>query len=349
MAVDASLAYALGGAGLFGLGAALNSWRARVEAWTHARGVAEERGLGPAEIAQLEHLGRYADHASLSDLLISPIRYDRAVAAYVADLRRQERSPAHYFGIIVELTRLRRRVHPPGQLLRWLVSTRELPEAADIQASAGAWSASGVVWSVNEDHIDLRLGGDAPPECVEPQSPLNLRLSLPGHGVYEFTCLVRGVTPSHKGVVRVEHSQELARDNRREFLREPISTPVFVTPEGASAPLRATLRDLSGGGLSFVTDTELTAGECVKIMLPLEESEGRPLLLWATALRCDPEDGGFRVQGAWHELTTEQREAIIRSVWDLQRLRIRRVKAAARLDAVPCARALVIVPDGDPK
>ena len=309
--------------------------------------LARERGLGDAELHQLEHLTRFRPDATLADLLISPLRFDQAAAAYVTDLRRQNLGPSPYFAIVIELTRLRRRVHPPGNVLRALVSTRDLPEGIDVVLAANGSTADGMVWSVNEDHFDLRVEDAGMLSALRAGGAVTVELSRPGQGVYEFSAAVRATTPLPKPVLRFEHTDALTRTNRREFVRESASVPLIVTPHGQREPLAAVLRDLSGGGLSFSVDESLPAGERVRVMLPLGDAEAPPRFLEATILRTEvePETGRLRAIGQWTRLDSDSREAIVRFVFALQRRRVRTARAAAA--GTRPARILTLVPNPD--
>lgn len=373
------------------------------------KALAEDRGLTLLEIAQLEHLARTAGEG-VSDLIISPRRYDESVSRYVKHLRSRRLSGSEYFGVIVELTRLRRRIHPPGSLLRPLISTRELPEGTDVVATLVLSGSKGVaseqheavVWSVNEDHFDLRIDSWVPPtensngseslghsdgpgshrEGTEIRTPASVVLSFtrPGHGVYRLETAVRAYVDAPRPILRLEHTATLVRENRREHVRESVATALLVTPIGGHTPstlsvvggtgsksssgrddrdpVRATLADISGGGLSFLIDggddtpstggrppqPRLEAGQLVRIFMPLGDDPDRaPIMVLAKVLRVEKVGRRLRCQGEWESLRAGERDAIIRYVFELQRGRIKSERAAA--DAADSRdRVLVLVP-----
>ncbi len=358
------------------------------------KALAEDRGLTLLEIAQLSHLARNGDEG-VSELIVSPRRYDAAVMRYVKHLRSRSLSGSEYFGVIVEMTRLRRRVHPPGSLLRPLISTRELPEGTDVVAtlvmmgrqSPASEQHEALVWSVNEDHFDLRIDswmppkenstvpaaegraphGDSPigPEVLPPASVV-LSFTRPGHGVYRLETAVRAYVEAPRPILRLEHTATLIRESRRDHLREAVVTSLLVTPIGGSGslslslvgssearpprgreerdPVRATLADISGGGLSFLVDGGIDSGQLVRIFMPLGDDPDRaPIMVLAKVRRVEKVGRQLRCQGEWESLRAGERDAIVRYVFELQRGRIKSERAAS--DAADSRdRVLVLVP-----
>lgn len=299
------------------------------------KAMAVERGLTVSDVKQLEHLARLLHDTTLADLLISPIRYNRAVARYLTNLRTGSTSSARYFGIVVELTRLRRKVHPPGNIMRFLHSSRELPEGEQVLvAPKGAkFGREGAVWSVNEDHFEVRLGDSFALRGMHPGVEIELELNRPGQGLYKVKTTIRKVEAEPRPVVRLEHTEHIAVENRREHLRERKASPIFVTslaPGAPDEPFEATLQDISGGGLSFLLNESVPEGTSVRITLALGLSEAPPIKAHASILRGeDTPNGQFSYFAQWDDsLAEDEREAIIRYVFGLQRRRIRTARLA---------------------
>ena len=168
--------------------------------------MALERGLGTNEIQQLEDLSRLLQHSTMLDLLVSPQRFNIAAARYIDQVRSNGATEAQYFGHILEITRLRRRVHPPQHILRHLDTTRELREGLSVDVVIGGAQVEAVIWTVNEDHIDLRFRN-----AVNAVPTMSLICRVPGVlGVTQlFASAVRCVTDPSRNIVRVEHNNEL--------------------------------------------------------------------------------------------------------------------------------------------
>ncbi|MFT5430790.1 MAG: hypothetical protein ACI9OJ_001468 [Myxococcota bacterium] len=297
------------------------------------RFMAVERGLGSPEVSQLEHLTRMLPETTLADLMISPIRFDRAVAQYVRKLRSASSGSARYFGLIAELTRLRRKVHPPGSTLRFLHSSRELPDGEQtrgyIKSSSEQFAAT--VWSVNEDHFELRPDDPELVDRIGPDERIQLELTRPGQGRFRLEARVRMTSTDPSPRIRLEHTEDIVLANRREFVRERRTTPIYVTPIGESDPVEAGLVDIGGGGLAFVSKRSLinSSGTATRaeIYLALDDNASPPLKLPAVMLRAvEDENGKFQHSCRWDGVNDETRELIIRFVFGLQRRRIRAAK-----------------------
>ena len=296
------------------------------------RQMAGERGLGIEEIEKLEHLALLLDDTTLPDLLISPVRYSRAVERYVETLQQSgDTSSARYYGLILELTRLRRRVHPPGNMLRFVHSTRELPEGEDVTLCVEGHGIQrrGVTWGVNEDHIDLRLSDSFSARGFEAGTPLTLTLSRPGQGLYHFGTVVRSVDSKGKQpTLRIEHSLELTIENRREHVRAEEPLDAWIQPETDNRRMRVAMTTLSGGGLSFRLARPLPADIRLEVWLTLDDPETPEVQATARVLRRESNDTGWEVHCCWDTLAEEHREAIVRHVFAIQRRQIRTVRAA---------------------
>jgi hypothetical protein len=303
------------------------------------RAMALERGLSGPEIRQLEQLSRLVSDTTLADLLISPIRFSRCTARELARLRAANTTDARFYDIVDELTRLRRRIHPPGKMLRFLYSTREMPEGEEMSVSVGGSPGAGVgeetperravVWTVNEDYFELRLLDALTTRGFSPGARVALELNRTGQGRYTMTGQVRKVQDEPRPVVRIEHTDRIKIANRRAHLRESHASTIFVRHESDRAPFEAKLLDLSGGGLSFALGRPLSAGSRVEVTLVLRDSDVPPIRMEATVLRRDEIGNGYWSHtGTWLDLPEETRESLIRYVFGLHRNRIKEAKTA---------------------
>ena len=296
------------------------------------RQMAGERGLGAEEIEKLEHLALLLDDTTLSDLLLSPVHYSRAVEHYVETLRESsDTNSAQYYGLILELTRLRRRVHPPGNMLRFIHSTRELPEGEDVTLCVEGHGIQrrGVTWAVNEDHIDIRLPDRLSARGFKAGTPLTLTLSRSGQGLYHFRTIVRSVASTDKQPsLRIDHSLELAIETQREQVRADEPLDVWIQPETDTQRMRVALTTLSGGGLSFHLAQPLPTDLRVDIWLTLDDPENPEFQATARVLRRETHDTDWEIHCRWETLAEEHREAIKRHVLAIQHGQIRTVQAA---------------------
>ncbi len=294
------------------------------------RAMAVERGLTVADVRQLEHLARMVADTTLADLMISPIRYSRAVSRYVNRLKARKTPETVYFGVIVELTRLRRKVHPPGKLLRFLYSTRELPEGEEVTLAPTDRNMvrTGAIWSVNEDHFDIRLIDALGMRLFRPGAEVIMELNRPGQGMYRLRTTVRKCEVEPRPIVRLEHAERVSVENRREHLRERTETSIFITPATDNRPIEATLQDISGGGLSFILPRPLKPDTECRITLMLGDGEETLEASCVVLRREDLDDGMWHHVGVWDGLEDDAREDIVRYVFTLHRDRIRTSKTA---------------------
>jgi hypothetical protein len=206
--------------------AAIALSRGRSEARdANIRAIAQERGLGDIEIRQLEHLSRLLSCSSIVELLLSPRRFNVASACYLDSLRASNPTEAQYFGLILELTRLRRRIHPPKSLVRRLDTTRELSEGISVSITYAEGRLSGFLWAVNEDHLDIRLQA-ATPDLVTGEN-LTCRIDGTLATAYDFETNVRSITDAHRGIIRIEHAHTVNFIRLDTFDDEP-STPSYI-------------------------------------------------------------------------------------------------------------------------
>ncbi len=311
-----------------------------------------ERGLEASEIRTLIALVGALPDTRLADVLISPLRFNRAVSAFV-ELLRESASAApedqqRLMSRLADIDAVRRRVHPRGGALRRVTSTRDLPEGTELRlelprAGTGTW-VNGVLVRVNEDHLDILLERAELLDGTRVGVATRVEVYRDGQGRCVFTTALRTADRTPAPRVVLEHTESVATTNRREFLREATSAPliVSVTPEGADpqSAVRGSVRDLSGGGLAFTAPVRVETGDRVAVTLFLtdELDELPPIRTHAEVRRTSPgpsEDVPI-IHARWDEaLDDEPRELIIRHVRRAEQRRILATRILEQLDRLP--------------
>jgi hypothetical protein len=92
-------------------------------------------------------------------------------------------------------------------------------------------------------------------------------------GLYEFQTAVRKI---ERGMMRLDHSEELKRIQRRKFYRKRVSFSVYIKRPGPEQQwVRTSLLDLGGGGASMENPwVGIQAGDEIEIVFP----EKKPVL-----------------------------------------------------------------------
>lgn len=87
------------------------------------------------------------------------------------------------------------------------------------------------------------------------------------------------------GMIRLKHAEDIQRVQRRKFYRRRTSLPVLVRKSGGGRDwVRATLKDLGGGGASLKTPPEgIETGEEVEVSFPLQT--GPPVQVQGVVVR----------------------------------------------------------------
>lgn len=107
-------------------------------------------------------------------------------------------------------------------------------------------SYPGTVSAQNPDSMVLRLNGNGNGPAEGDRLQIYF---LRKNGVFYFTTRVK---QSYDDMLRLEHSEEIARVQRRKFYRGRVSLPVSVKKTGSSRPaVRTYILELGGGGLTL--------------------------------------------------------------------------------------------------
>lgn len=114
-----------------------------------------------------------------------------------------------------------------------------------------------------------------------PGSKLNVILQKES-GLYGFKTVAGR---NEGGMIRLKHAEDIQRVQRRKFYRRRTSLPVFVRKSGEGRDwVRATLKDLGGGGASLKTPPEgIETGEEVEVSFPLQT--GPPIQVQGVVVR----------------------------------------------------------------
>jgi len=134
----------------------------------------------------------------------------------------------------------------------------------------------------------------------------------------------------HLSLVRLKHNSEGERIYRREFLRCECSLPIrfAVVKDIASAPeveedqpaaqqlSEGSAKDIGGGGMRFVTNTEVENGDTIKFLLLLE---GEYLIIVGKILhkyKMSLSLAKFQYRVIFIDISPEDREKIVKFVFD---------------------------------
>lgn len=84
-------------------------------------------------------------------------------------------------------------------------------------------------------------------------------------------------------------------DEKRDFIRMKINSVVKITHAGTD--YQAVCKDLSGAGISILSDTEIAPGETVDLMIEQEGDGHLPFQATAQVSRVEPGESGKFVIG----------------------------------------------------
>ncbi len=179
------------------------------------RRMALDRGLSHTQVLQLEHLADGLTNATVSDLVLSPARYNAAVRRYLESLTTTDLTTPQYHRVIHQLTRLRRRIHPPSLVAKPIQTSRELPEGVDVAVRRRDSPAAyrGNIWGVDEDHFAVQLPVCPAPRTFVPGTPVTVRITRPNATILEIRTVVRRIESGRRTVVHLEHAR--CRSQRR--------------------------------------------------------------------------------------------------------------------------------------
>ena len=171
------------------------------------RRMALERGLSHYQVLQIEHLSNGLNNATVTDLVLSPTRYNEAVQRYLESLTTTRLTTPEYDRIVHQLTRLRRRVHPPRLTGTPLQTSRQLPEGIDlfVQRNDNRTQHRACVWGVDEDHFALRFVDAPDPGTFRPNTPVTVSIVRPNSTAVVIRTVVRRQEYGQHAVLHLEH------------------------------------------------------------------------------------------------------------------------------------------------
>ncbi|MCA9583481.1 MAG: PilZ domain-containing protein [Myxococcales bacterium] len=112
-------------------------------------------------------------------------------------------------------------------------------------------------------------------------------------------------------------------DNQREYLRFPVALSAEVLFEGQIHP--AATRDISEGGVGFITQAPLSEGSTVSVLLFLtqdgiEDPDLEPLDVEGTIVwSAEREDGGHIAGARFSDLNSAQQARLARFLMEVER------------------------------
>lgn len=94
-------------------------------------------------------------------------------------------------------------------------------------------------------------------------------------------------------------------DSRRHFPRIAVEGEVSLVELATGARRTAILSDLSGGGMSFQTDTAVAIGDELQVAIEPTLKITPPLYARGVVLRCVPSRGGYLVSVATRAMDSQ--------------------------------------------
>ena len=140
---------------------------------------------------------------------------------------------------------------------------------------------------------------------------------------YSFSTKIkqRIANPIHLFVLTMPDS--ISRVQRRNFVRVTVIKPITfqtVTSEGLSDSFNGTMLDLSGGGMSFLTEEQVEDQSILYVQLALPKGDMQiPVLVCRTDKIEDSNPQRYCVSTAFHEIPERSRDQIIRYIFEIQR------------------------------
>lgn len=84
---------------------------------------------------------------------------------------------------------------------------------------------------------------------------------------------------------------------KRDFFRMNMDCTMEYSINGSGIKECGTIKDLSGDGVSFLANQEVSPGTEVSISITPENTVTPPLNVKIEVLRCDPEGGNYLIAG----------------------------------------------------
>ncbi len=310
-------------------------WRRYVRRAERQRAVSswrEKYQLNQPEVHEITRLSAYFPNVALEDFFARRSTYNHVIEAYVKRLREHEVDRQRFLSTIGVLTRMRVKLHPPAPISRYMSSTRDLvPGLKTIVLFPSGMELMGHLWYVDEDHLLVGLGGDTTAAGIRQGLSVKLCLVVPCQGRYEFVSSVRRVIVGSRPGLLLEHSEERAHPNRREFLREQVKFRISLsfeqTVQGTTVPceIQGLALDLSAAGIRFLARKPIEVGSDIKVHFPSALIADSELCLVARVTRVQTrDDAGTFIYGAkWVDIRNVVRESIVSYVQDIHRSRPR--------------------------
>ena len=183
-----------------------------------------------------------------------------------------------------------------------------------------------------------------------PDAGTDIACAVTGDGcVYRFTVGFRGCSRLPVRQWFLERPATVSRIQMRQFVRVPLELPLSVRLPGDHGSLRnaadTTLVDISGGGLSFVSEEKVLLSAAIAVDIPELPGYGE-LRTGAKVKRCTPitTPTGRRVYhiGAAFDddFPNAEQERLIQTVFELQRSYLQRGLRMPHLDHTKRAKQL---------
>lgn len=182
----------------------------------------------------------------------------------------------------------------------------------------------------NEFTFTLKYDVDAEDMCyISPGDSVKFAFSRQADSVYGFTLKVTSCDSA--GTIVVEHTAEMKRNQLRQYVRIEASLPMKFrllqtrNPELSEikkgAITQVKMSDVSGGGLSFICEKSLKAGDLISVAFTLPNIQLAGLA--GKVLRISIQEGKTKTFYKHHikfvKIEPRQRDGIVKYVFDKQR------------------------------
>ncbi|MFC1563065.1 flagellar brake protein [candidate division KSB1 bacterium] len=191
-----------------------------------------------------------------------------------------------------EISELRKKLHfdrfPPSDILN---STRGIPPNQRIRVELDMNGKKGYfrskVLEVKEDSITILMPKrERFKNYLKEGQPAEIYFWRFADGGYTFSTTITKVEEEEPGVLYIEHSDKIKRSQRRHYFRIYVSYPLYFRPLSIEQrseilvnrhiqfpknikPHPARITSLSGGGVSFITDTTFPSGQILWLEIGL--------------------------------------------------------------------------------
>jgi hypothetical protein len=183
---------------------------------------------------------------------------------------------------------------------------------------------TGVVEHVSADRVAVAAVARLPAGPAELAGVAGSVAVATPRGVVRCRALVLGADPA--GVVELGVTGEVAVDQRREHVRIDLRLPGVVRPRHAAhGALHTYTLDVSGGGVLVAGAGRAEIGEAVSVLVKLPGSE-----TLEAAGRVARRSRSGHVALAFEAIDEERREALVRFLFEQQRLALRAARDGER-------------------